>query len=294
MLRRSVVSDSLRPHHCSPPGSSGHGSPPARILEGVPLPPQGIFPDKPTSLTSPALVGRFFTTSITWEALSSVEEIITKVPTCSLFGLYPSIGEFRKFLLYAPSHFGKSLFGGGGIWESCSMFIVFHFSFCLIYKGFCLWSQTFEQRMHKTKEAWWVCFTFLMRNWSHIYWKLLKLDSWIIWRGELVEFQFKELLTGNSFLHQFLHFYLSRILGSLLCSFQCPWCTWHIKVGWILQSLGIRISLECSKLYWERFCVYVSFFSSLWNSPVPRTVLVTNWVTNSRNLDHQILGSCVI
>lgn len=145
------------------------------------------------------------------------------------------------------------------VWN-CLINIVFHFSFCLVYKGFCLWSQTCEQRMHETKEAWWVCFTFLMRNWSHTHWKLLKLDSWIIWRGELVEFQFKELLTRNSFLHQFLHFYLSRILGSLLCSFQCPWCTWHIKVGWILQSLGIRISLECSKLYWERFCMCVSFF----------------------------------
>ena len=37
---------------------------------GLPCPPPGIFPDpgiKPTSFISPALAGRFFTTSITWE-----------------------------------------------------------------------------------------------------------------------------------------------------------------------------------------------------------------------------------
>ena len=40
---------------------------------GLPCPPPGDLPDpgiKPQSLMSPALAGRFFTTSTTWEALS--------------------------------------------------------------------------------------------------------------------------------------------------------------------------------------------------------------------------------
>jgi len=39
---------------------------------GLPFPPPGNLPDpgiKPTSLASPALAGRFFTSSTTWEAL---------------------------------------------------------------------------------------------------------------------------------------------------------------------------------------------------------------------------------
>ena len=54
-----------------PPGSSVHGILWARILESVPIPffrrllNPGI---ETTSLVSPALAGRFFTTSITWEA----------------------------------------------------------------------------------------------------------------------------------------------------------------------------------------------------------------------------------
>ena len=42
---------------------------------GLPCPPPGDLPDpglKPTSLKSPVLAGRFFTTSASWEALSHV------------------------------------------------------------------------------------------------------------------------------------------------------------------------------------------------------------------------------
>ena len=56
---------------CSPPGSSVHGILQARILEWLPCPPPGDFPNlgiEPVSLTSPMLAGRFFTTSATWEA----------------------------------------------------------------------------------------------------------------------------------------------------------------------------------------------------------------------------------
>ena len=57
------------PINCSPPGSSILQ---ARILSGLPCPSPGNLPHpgiKPTSLTSPALAGRLFTTSTIWEAL---------------------------------------------------------------------------------------------------------------------------------------------------------------------------------------------------------------------------------
>ena len=53
---------------CSPSGSSAHGILQARILSGLPCLPPGDLPNpriKPASLTSLALAGRFFTTSIT-------------------------------------------------------------------------------------------------------------------------------------------------------------------------------------------------------------------------------------
>ena len=55
---------------CSPPGSFVHGILQARTLE-LPCPPAGDLPNseiKFLSLLSPALAGRFFTTSATWEA----------------------------------------------------------------------------------------------------------------------------------------------------------------------------------------------------------------------------------
>ena len=51
------------------PGSSVHGILQGRILEWVAISPQGHIPDpgiKPISPASPALAGRFFTTSSTW------------------------------------------------------------------------------------------------------------------------------------------------------------------------------------------------------------------------------------
>ena len=59
------------PVDCSPPDSSVHGILQARILEGVAMPFSRGLPYsgiEPKSLTSPALAGRFFTTSATWEA----------------------------------------------------------------------------------------------------------------------------------------------------------------------------------------------------------------------------------
>ena len=62
---RSVVSDSSQPHELYLPGSSVHEILQARLLEWVPSPSPGDLPHpgiKPTSLASPALAGRFFTT----------------------------------------------------------------------------------------------------------------------------------------------------------------------------------------------------------------------------------------
>ena len=61
------------PMGCSPPGSSVHGIFQSRILEWVAMLSfrQGIFLTQGSNpfLMSPALVGRFFTTGATWEAL---------------------------------------------------------------------------------------------------------------------------------------------------------------------------------------------------------------------------------
>ena len=60
------------PMDCSPSGSPVYGILLARILDWVAMLPPGDLPDpgiKPTTLMSPALAGRFFTTSTTWEAL---------------------------------------------------------------------------------------------------------------------------------------------------------------------------------------------------------------------------------
>ena len=61
---------------CSLPGSSVHGILQARILEWVAIPSPGDLLDpgmELTSLMSPALAGRFFTISATWE--TPVEEL---------------------------------------------------------------------------------------------------------------------------------------------------------------------------------------------------------------------------
>ena len=89
----------------SPPGSSVHGIPQARILEGLPWPPPGDLPDpriELTSLMSPALAGGFFTTSATWEAQANHGSLVKSIPcffklyfvktqTCSSFPCYPHL-----------------------------------------------------------------------------------------------------------------------------------------------------------------------------------------------------------
>ena len=56
---------------CSPPGYSVHGVLQASILDWAIVSPSMDLPDpgiEPMSLMSPALTGRFFTTSASWEA----------------------------------------------------------------------------------------------------------------------------------------------------------------------------------------------------------------------------------
>ena len=56
---------------------------------GLPCPPQGDLPDpeiEPASLVSPALAGRFFTTSATWETLG-----LASVQFSSVAQAYPTI-----------------------------------------------------------------------------------------------------------------------------------------------------------------------------------------------------------
>ena len=62
----------------SPPGSSVHGILQARILEWVAMPTSKGFSQpriEPASLTSPALAGRFFTSSTTWQVLTNYTPI---------------------------------------------------------------------------------------------------------------------------------------------------------------------------------------------------------------------------
>ena len=67
----SLVQLFANPMECRLPGSSVHDFPGKNTGVGCHALLQGIFPNQGSnlSLMSPALTGRFFTTSITWKAL---------------------------------------------------------------------------------------------------------------------------------------------------------------------------------------------------------------------------------
>ena len=72
MLPLQLCPALCNPKDCSPPGSSVHGIPQARLLEwvAIPLSRGSSQPrDRTTSLMSPALAEGFFTTSTTWEEI---------------------------------------------------------------------------------------------------------------------------------------------------------------------------------------------------------------------------------
>ena len=87
------------PMDCSLPGSRVHGTSQARILEWVALPSsRGIFPDpviEPTSIMSPALAGRFFTTSATWEAWLNLN-LTAALDDFLLILCFPSLFDFNS------------------------------------------------------------------------------------------------------------------------------------------------------------------------------------------------------
>ena len=69
------------PTDCTLPGSSVHGISQQEHWSGLPFPPPGDLPNpgiEPASFMSPALAGRFFTTSTTWEAHSQRRDLILK------------------------------------------------------------------------------------------------------------------------------------------------------------------------------------------------------------------------
>ena len=71
------------PMYGSPPGSSVHGILQQEHWSGLPYLPPGDIPDpgiEPPSLMSPALAGRFFITSATWEAQNNV--FVTHSQSC--------------------------------------------------------------------------------------------------------------------------------------------------------------------------------------------------------------------
>ena len=64
------------PMDCSPPGSSVHGILQARILKWVAMPSFRDLPDpgiEPISPVSPALAGRIFMTSATWDIANNLK-----------------------------------------------------------------------------------------------------------------------------------------------------------------------------------------------------------------------------
>ena len=73
------------PLECCPPGAPSMGFFRQEYWSGLPCSPPGDLPDpgiEPASLRTPALAGRFFTTSATWEA----HNLTCKYIICSFMG----------------------------------------------------------------------------------------------------------------------------------------------------------------------------------------------------------------
>ena len=127
---RLVVSDSLWPMDCSPPGSSVHGILQARILEWVAISfPRGS--SQPRDWTQVSLVaGRFFTTEPPGKPKS------TGVGSLSLFqGIFPTQGLNPSLLhcrqtLYHWSHLGSPTLV---IFKNLILEKLIHAFVCLVY-----------------------------------------------------------------------------------------------------------------------------------------------------------------
>ena len=99
------------PMNCSPPGSSVHGFSRQEYWSGLPCPPPGDLPDpgiKPAFLLSPALAGRFFTTSASfpgWPSKSCLAPLYLMV-LIIVHSQDDSIISMRKSIL-GPTQWGQ-------------------------------------------------------------------------------------------------------------------------------------------------------------------------------------------
>ena len=71
----AVKSDSVAPWTVAHQVPLSMGFSRQEYWSGVPFPPPGDLPDPETEPASPALAGRFFTTSTNWEAHRNVKKI---------------------------------------------------------------------------------------------------------------------------------------------------------------------------------------------------------------------------
>ena len=107
------------PMDCSPPGSSVHGIFQARVWSGLPFPSPGDLPDpriEPTCLTSPALAGRFLTTSTTWGAKFEQTVSMASVTTSFQWSLKTPVSSWYSNLYISPSTFSLRLEGMANTW----------------------------------------------------------------------------------------------------------------------------------------------------------------------------------
>ena len=112
-IHMCVLNHFCNPMACSLPGSSVHGILQARILEWVAMPSSwgsSSPKDQTHSLVSPALAGRFFSTSATWEA--------------------PTGRDKRKYHFWRPMICFRSI-----IWSSASMNYLNHSSLKVSFKS---------------------------------------------------------------------------------------------------------------------------------------------------------------
>ena len=135
------------PVSCSPAGSFVCGISQARILSGLPFPPESSWPrDRTCVYYAPALIGRFFTTSNTWEAFClSLYLTIYIYPTFPRNSELWLLGSFLKTKWIKCSHdevYGKADYRSvifGYYWmqsNGCTMIISVDFSIFFL-KTFC-------------------------------------------------------------------------------------------------------------------------------------------------------------
>ena len=112
----SVMSNSLWPMDYSPLGSSLHGISPARIPSGLPFPTPGDLPNsgtKPTSLVSPELAGRFFTTELPEKPVSVISSRNSPGKLCWSF-----LMDLELLLLLGASLWETSLIRSMQLWRA--------------------------------------------------------------------------------------------------------------------------------------------------------------------------------